>query len=78
MRNFSNKLWNASRFVLMNLTVSDCALPETLEAEDKWILSKLNDLVAEVTDNLERYELASPPRNSTISSGAGTATGISS
>jgi valyl-tRNA synthetase len=57
MRNFSNKLWNASRFVLMNLTVSDCALPETLEAEDKWILSKLNDLVAEVTDNLERYEL---------------------
>ena len=57
MRNFANKLWNASRFVMMNLTVEDNALPEKLELEDRWILSKLNDLVREVRDNLDRYEL---------------------
>ena len=57
MRNFANKLWNASRFVMMNLTVTDCALPEKLELEDKWVLSKLNTLVKEVRDNLDRYEL---------------------
>ena len=57
MRNFANKLWNASRFVMMNLTVADCALPEKLELEDKWVLSKLNTLVREVRDNLDRYEL---------------------
>ena len=42
MRNFANKIWNASRFVMMNLTIDDNALPEKLELEDKWILSKLN------------------------------------
>jgi valyl-tRNA synthetase len=57
MRNFANKIWNASRFLLMNLTIDECKLPETLELEDKWILSKLNTLVKEVTDNLESYEM---------------------
>ena len=57
MRNFANKLWNASRFVMMNLNIDDCALPEKLELEDRWILSKLNSLRGEVRDNLDRYEL---------------------
>ena len=57
MRNFANKLWNASRFVLMNLTVEDAVLPETLRLEDKWILSKLNSLIKEATENIEKYEL---------------------
>lgn len=57
MRNFSNKIWNASRFVLMNLTVTDCKLPETLATEDKWILSKLNTVVKEVNENMDAYEL---------------------
>ena len=57
MRNFANKIWNASRFVMMNLTTDKLGLPETLEQEDKWILSKLNRLVKEVTDNMEAYEL---------------------
>ncbi|MBQ9414958.1 MAG: valine--tRNA ligase [Clostridia bacterium] len=58
-RNFANKLWNAARFVLMNLGDDDVALtlPETLTLEDKWILSKLNTLIAAVTENLEKYEL---------------------
>ena len=43
MRNFANKLWNASRFVMMNLTIDKNELPETLELEDKWILSRFND-----------------------------------
>ncbi len=57
MRNFANKIWNASRFVLMNLTITKNELPEKLELEEKWILSRLNRLIAEVTDNLDRYEL---------------------
>lgn len=57
MRNFANKLWNASRFVLMNLSVEDSALPGTLELADRWILSKLNNLTAAVRDNLDHYEL---------------------
>ena len=57
MRNFANKIWNASRFVMMNLTIDKNELPEKLELEDKWILSKLNDTIREVTDNIERYEL---------------------
>ncbi len=58
-RNFSNKLWNASRFVLMNLSdeITEVKLPDTLAVEDKWIISKLNALTAEVTENLEKYEL---------------------
>ena len=57
-RNFANKLWNASRFILMNL--SDCVtaeLPATLTTEDKWFISKYNSLVKEVTENIDRYEL---------------------
>ena len=57
MRNFANKIWNASRFVMMNLTIDKVALPEKLELEDKWILSKLNKLIREVTENMEAYEL---------------------
>ena len=57
MRNFANKIWNASRFVMMNLTIDSVTLPEELELEDKWVLSKLNTLIREVTDNLEAYEL---------------------
>ncbi|MBQ7036180.1 MAG: valine--tRNA ligase [Clostridia bacterium] len=56
-RNFANKLWNAARFVMMNLDIEKVALPENPQAEDKWILSKYNALVKEVTDNLEHYEI---------------------
>ncbi len=57
MRNFANKIWNASRFLMMNLTIDKCRLPEKLELEDKWILSRLNETVREMTDNMEKYEL---------------------
>mgnify|MGYP002991306246 FL=1 len=57
MRNFANKIWNASRFVMMNLSIDKVQLPEKLELEDKWVLSRLNTLIREVTDNLEAYEL---------------------
>ena len=57
MRNFANKIWNASRFVMMNLSIDKVELPEKLELEDKWVLSKLNTLIREVTDNMEAYEL---------------------
>jgi len=57
MRNFANKLWNASRFVMMNLTVTGDALPAGLELEDRWMLSKLNTLRREVRENLDKYEL---------------------
>lgn len=57
-RNFANKLWNAARFILMNLDGSEEAgLHDELALEDKWVLSLYNDLVKEVTDNLERFEL---------------------
>jgi len=61
-RNFANKLWNASRFVLMNLTESDEELlkspsDEELATEDKWILSRLKDTVKSVTQNLDNFEL---------------------
>ena len=59
MRNFANKIWNASRFVMMNLSIDKYELPEAskLAPEDKWILSKLNVLVKEVTQNLDVYEI---------------------
>ncbi|MCL2842704.1 MAG: valine--tRNA ligase [Oscillospiraceae bacterium] len=57
MRNFANKIWNAARFVMMNLTITDNRLPETLELEDKWILSQLNQVTKEVNESLERYDL---------------------
>ena len=60
MRNFANKLWNASRYVMMNLGEdAKNELPATvkLEIADKWVLSKLNSLIADVTENMEKYEL---------------------
>ena len=59
MRNFANKIWNASRYVLMNLTVEETGLPDAadLEIEDKWALTKLNTLIKEVTENMDAYEL---------------------
>jgi len=60
MRNFANKLWNASRYVQMNLAEGEnYSLPaaDKLEIADKWVLSKLNSLIAEVTENMEKYEL---------------------
>lgn len=59
-RNFANKVWNASRFIMMNLGKAE--IPEAIDVSeltgaDKWILSRSNDLVKEVTDNLESFEL---------------------
>ncbi len=58
-RNFANKIWNASRFVMMNLTIDKNELPEydKLKLEDKWILHRYNELVREVCENLDKYEL---------------------
>jgi len=58
-RNFNNKIWNAARFVLMNLTIDEAELPDAseLELEDKWIISRLNALAKEVNSNLEKFEL---------------------
>ncbi|MGI5856115.1 MAG: valine--tRNA ligase [Candidatus Merdivicinus sp.] len=64
-RNFANKLWNASRFILMNLSgeVAKPELPEELLMEDKWVLSQYNDLVKAVNDNLTKYELGIAVQN---------------
>ncbi len=58
-RNFANKLWNASRFILMNLSdeIKDTNLPETLTTEDKWVLTLYNNLIREVTENMDKFEL---------------------
>ena len=57
-RNFANKIWNAARFILMNLDEDvSLTLPETLRMEDKWIVSKVNTLTKAVTENLEKFEL---------------------
>ena len=58
-RNFANKIWNAARFILMNLDENEPAphIPAELALEDKWILSQFNSLVKEVTDNLDKFEL---------------------
>ena len=58
-RNFANKIWNASRFVLMNLSIDKCELPDLdkLMPEDKWILHAYNEVVKGVTENLDKYEL---------------------
>ena len=58
-RNFANKLWNASRFVRMNLTIDHVELPaeDKLAAEDKWILTEFNKAVANVTNALDHYEI---------------------
>ncbi len=60
-RNFANKVWNASRFIMMNdpdnKVTADGDMPSNLTAADKWILSKMNNLIKEVTENMEKYEL---------------------
>ena len=58
-RNFANKLWNAARFVMMNLTIESIETPDPakLAHEDKWILTKLEECVASVTSNLDKYEI---------------------
>ncbi len=61
-RNFANKVWNASRFIMMNIAGADekgktITKPETLEPADKWIISRLNHLIKEVTDNMDGFEL---------------------
>ncbi len=58
-RNFANKLWNAARFVLMNLPedFNETELPEELAIEDKWLLSQYNDLVKAATENIENYDI---------------------
>ena len=64
-RNFANKLWNANRFILMNLDEDEPAphIPENLATEDKWILSQFNSLVKAVTNSLENYELGIAVQN---------------
>ncbi len=64
-RNFANKLWNANRFILMNLGENEPAphIPENLATEDKWILSKFNTLVKAVTNSLENFELGIAVQN---------------
>ena len=64
-RNFANKLWNANRFILMNLDENEPAphIPENLATEDKWILSQFNSLVKAVTNSLENYELGIAVQN---------------
>ena len=58
-RNFCNKIWNASRFIMMNMEGKEVTAPAAgdLEPVDKWILSKLNRVIKEATDNMENYEL---------------------
>ncbi len=58
-RNFANKLWNAARFVMMNLTIEKIELPSTdkLADEDKWVLTKFEETVEKVTQNLDNYEI---------------------
>ncbi len=58
-RNFANKIWNAARFILMNIEGKDieCTLPEKLFTSDKWILNRFNSVTAAVTENLEKFEL---------------------
>ena len=58
-RNFANKIWNAARFIHMNIDGHDvpCALPQSLTLEDQWIVSRFNTVTKEVTENLDKFEL---------------------
>ncbi|MDL2301375.1 valine--tRNA ligase [Lachnospiraceae bacterium OttesenSCG-928-D06] len=58
-RNFANKVWNASRFIMMNMEEKEITLPKErdLEPVDQWMISKMNSLITDVTENMERYEL---------------------
>ena len=76
-RNFANKLWNAARFILMNLDGSEQAeLPEELALEDKWVLLKLNTLSKEVCENLDKYEIGIAAANQATKNAAATANGL--
>ena len=80
-RNFANKIWNASRFVLMNMRRRGRELGQakTLSAADKWILTRLNDTIREVSAHIWRITTSAwPRRRFTISRGASSATGTSS
>jgi len=58
-RNFANKLWNATRFIMMNLSesITEIKLPQELNIEDKWVLSQYNTVVKQVTENIDKFEL---------------------
>ena len=58
-RNFANKIWNATRFIMMNISdeITEVKLPTSLAIEDKWVISKLNRVIGEVTNNLDKFEL---------------------
>ncbi len=58
-RNFANKVWNASRFILMNMEGKEITVPDEkdLSAVDKWIISKMNTLTKDVTENMDKFEL---------------------
>ncbi len=56
-RNFANKIWNASRFIMMNLPEEEIGRPEKLSSADRWILSAMNTLIRDVQENMDRYEL---------------------
>lgn len=78
-RNFANKIWNASRFILMNIDGHDVpnSLPVELSMEDQWILDSFNRVVGEVNENLEHLSSALRRRSCMILSGTSSATGIS-
>ena len=78
-RNFANKLWNASRFIMMNLpeNFQYNGLPEDLELEDRWIVSKFNAVAKEVSENLDKFETRRGKRKDLrLYLGRFTATGI--
>ncbi len=56
-RNFANKIWNAARFTLMNLKSDEYVVPQSKVIEDRWILSKYNNVVKEVSENIDKFEL---------------------
>ena len=77
-RNFANKIWNASRFIMMNLEGRTVSAPENLKElcmEDQWILSRLNTVVREVTENMENMSLVLLFRRFMTSCGMSSATG---
>lgn len=79
-RNFANKIWNASRFALMNLegfTYEDIDLSGKLGTADRWILHRLNETARDITRLMDAYEFGRPAASCTISSGTICATGIS-
>ena len=79
-RNFANKVWNASRFIMMNLEKAE--VPSSMDlanltAADKWILCKFNDVAKDVTDNMEKFELGIAVQKYMTLSGKNSVTGTS-